>query len=94
MILRAYILENGGRVLYQEGALAAVRRPEDLIQAYAEQLGRTDATLPVGTVMFCGALNAIGGIRPSSRFEMELEDPILQRSLGHAYDIHELAVVR
>ena len=93
MILRAYILENGGRVLYQEGALAAVRRPEDLIHAYAEQLGRTDATLPVGTVMFCGALNAIGGIRPASRFEMELEDPVLQRSLSHAYDVRGLVRV-
>ncbi len=94
MILRASILENGGRILYQEGALAAVRRPEDLIQAYAERLGRADATLPVGTVMFCGALNAIGGIRPSSRFEMALEDPILRRSLSHAYDIRALASIR
>jgi len=94
MILRAHIREEGQRVLYQEGALATVRRPEDLIQAYGERLGRNDATLPVGTVMFCGALNAIGGIRPASRFEMSLEDPILQRSLSHAYEIHALAEVR
>ncbi len=43
--------------------------------------------------MFGGTLGAIGGIRPASRFEMELEDPVLGRSLTHAYDIAVLPVV-
>ena len=36
----------------------------------------------------CGA---IGGIRPSPRFEMELEDPVLGRKLAHGYDVAEPA---
>ena len=43
--------------------------------------------------MFCGTLSAIGGIRPATRFEMELEDPVLGRSMRHAYDVHALPVV-
>ena len=36
---------------------------------------------------------AIGGNRPGTRFEMELEDPVLGRTLRHAYDIKVLPVV-
>ena len=28
--------------------------------------------------MMCGTLGAKGGIRPAARFDMELEDPVLQ----------------
>jgi hypothetical protein len=43
--------------------------------------------------MYCGTFGAIGGIRPATRFEMELEDPVLGRTLKHAYDISVLPVV-
>jgi len=94
LILRAHITEHGGRVLYQEGPLADVRRPEDLINAYLDERGLTaDEGLPVGTVIFCGALPAIGGIRPSTRFEMQLEDPVRSDSIEHAVDIKTLPMV-
>ena len=64
-MLRAHVTIDGERVLYQEGALALMRTPDDLIQRYGTPL------LP-GTVMMSGTLNAIGGIRPAARFEMEL----------------------
>lgn len=86
--LRAHAVIGGERVLYQDGKLAALRQPLDLIGRWA---GRN--TLPPGTLMFGGTLNAIGGIRPASRFEMELIDPVLGRSIAHAYDIIDLPVV-
>jgi hypothetical protein len=43
--------------------------------------------------MFCGTPGAIGGIRPATRFEMELRDPVLNRVLTHSYDIEVLPVV-
>ena len=49
--------------------------------------------MPAGTLMFCGTPGAIGGIRPAARFEMELHDPVLKRSLTHGYDIDVLPVV-
>lgn len=94
LVLRAHITEGGERRLYMKDALAAVRRPEDLIRAYAKEQGLAPhAPLPVGTVMFMGALAAIGGIRPAPRFEMTLEDPILGRTLCHAYDVRVLPIV-
>ena len=43
--------------------------------------------------MFCGTLPAIGAIRSSSRFEMEIEDPVLGRKLAHAYEVTALPIV-
>ncbi|ACA19366.1 conserved hypothetical protein [Methylobacterium sp. 4-46] len=88
LVLRAYATIDGARVLYQEGALAGLRRPSDLL---ARRPGGPD--LPPGSVMFGGTLAAIGGIRPASRFEIELEDPVRGKRLGHAYDVEVLPVV-
>jgi Protein of unknown function (DUF2848) len=84
--LRAYATIDGHRVIYQEGTLANMRMPADLITRYGKPLAE-------GTVMCCGTLGAIGGIRPASRFEVELEDPVHNRMLKHAYDIDVLPVV-
>lgn len=88
LILRAWATIDGKRVLYQEGAVSGLRSPTDLMQRYSNA-----ATLPPGSLMFGGTIGAIGGIRPGTRFEMELEDPVLKRKLGHAYDIEALPVV-
>jgi hypothetical protein len=94
MILRAHIAQDGERTLYMESALGAVRPPADLIGALAAELGQTgEPRLPVGTVMFCGAIGAIGSIRAAPLFEMELEAPALGRMLRHAYDVRTLPIV-
>jgi uncharacterized protein DUF2848 len=69
--------------LYQEGLVTAMRSPEDLMARYP---------LKPGYAMFCGTLAAKGGIRPGSRFKMELEDPVLKRKLTHEYAIRVLPV--
>jgi hypothetical protein len=43
-------------------------------------------------MMFCGTFDAIGGIRPSSRFDFEIEDSILGRTIRHGYDIVSLPI--
>jgi hypothetical protein len=83
--LRSFATIDGERVPYQDGVLSGMRPPSDLISRYG--------SLPSNAVMFCGTVAAIGGIRPANRFEMELEDPVLGRTLRHAYDISVLAVV-
>ncbi|WP_341704734.1 DUF2848 domain-containing protein [Ferrovibrio sp.] len=88
LVLRAWTTIDGSRVLYQEGAVSALRSPADLMQRYSNA-----PSLPAGSLMFGGTLGAIGGVRPGSRFEMELEDPVLGRKMGHAYDIEVLPVV-
>ncbi|WP_315838093.1 DUF2848 domain-containing protein [Bradyrhizobium prioriisuperbiae] len=86
--LRAYATIGGSRQLYQDGRLATLRPPSDLMTRYGQ-----GKPLAVGSVMFGGTLGAIGGVRPASRFEMELHDPVLGRSIKHGYDVIELPVI-
>ena len=88
LILRSYIIENGARVLYQEGQVSGMLAPQTLIDKYAGTGGLAD-----GTVMFCGTFAAKGGIRPAQRFEFEIEDPVLGRKIAHGYDMAVLPVV-
>jgi hypothetical protein len=80
LVLRAWADD----ALYQEGPVTTMRSPEELLQKYGG--------LKAGSAMFCGTLAARGGIRPSSRFVMELEDPVLGRKLRHDYWIEVLPV--
>ena len=87
LVLRSWATIEGQQLLYQEGPLSGMRPPADLIwQLRGGRLGPE-------AVLFCGTLAAIGGIRPASRFEAELEDPVLGRSMRLAYAIDALAVV-
>jgi Protein of unknown function (DUF2848) len=79
LILRAW----ADGELYQEGAVTAMRSPEDLLGRYS---------LKPGWAMFCGTLAAKGGIRPAHVFRMELEDPVRRRKLTHEYRIEALPV--
>jgi hypothetical protein len=88
MILRAHAWIGGKRVLYQEGTLDHMLPVEELLRR-----GFGGKGLPDGCAMFGGTFAAIGGIRPASRFEFELEDPVLKRSIRHAYDVIELPVL-
>jgi hypothetical protein len=88
MILRSHAWIGGARVLYQEGTLDAMLPVEELIRR-----GFNGKKFPDGCAMFGGTFAAKGGIRPASRFEFELEDPVLKRSIKHAYDVVELPVL-
>jgi Protein of unknown function (DUF2848) len=87
LILRSWAWIGGKRELYQEGTLDAMLSVPELLAR-----GFSDGKLPDGCAMFGGTFAAKGGIRPSSRFECELEDPILKRSIRHAYDVIEMPV--
>ena len=54
---------------------------------------RGDARLPSRVAMFLGTMPAIGAIRSSPCFAMELEDPVLGRKITHAYEIRALPLV-
>ena len=87
--LRAHVTENGERTLYQDGSVAAMLAPLDLIGRYLGAL----APLPDATLMFCGTLAAHGGVRPTGWFAFELEDPVLSRKIAHAYAVRILPVL-
>jgi Protein of unknown function (DUF2848) len=87
LILRAYVTIDGKRLKYQEGPLSAMRNPSDL-------MSRAGTEFVAGTVMFCGTLGAIGGIRPAAQFTALIEDPVLGREMSCEYDVKVLPVVR
>jgi len=89
LVLRSFVSEGGKRAVYQEGTLARIRLPRELIAGWRNG----DKRLPAGVAMFCGTMPAIGEIRAAPRFEMELEDPVLGRRLSHAYEVQALPVV-
>jgi hypothetical protein len=88
MILRSHAWIGGERVLYQEGTLEAMLPVEELIKR-----GFDGNRLPDGCALFGGTFAAKGGIRPADRFEFELEDPVLKRTIRHAYDVTTLPVL-
>jgi hypothetical protein len=87
MILRSWAWINGRRELYQEGTLDAMLPVKELLAK-----GFAGGKLPDGCAMFGGTFAAKGGIRPADRFEFELEDPVLKRTIHHAYDVITLPV--
>lgn len=89
LILRSYIVEGGQRKLYQEGTVAAMKAPTEIVERYVKEGGVFDH----GTLMFGGTLAAKGGIRPAQRFEFELVDARLGRQISHAYDMEPLPIV-
>lgn len=83
--LQSCIRESGGMVTYQQGPVAGLLSPVDLLRKLQVVEGFAD-----GTAMLGGTLPAIGGIRPSDRFEFSLHDPVLGRTLSCGYDVVSL----
>ncbi|VVE33504.1 hypothetical protein PEP31012_03800 [Pandoraea eparura] len=86
LTLRSWVTRDGERRLYQEGTVAGLLSPQELM----EKLGPDG--LPAGAAMFCGTLAAIGGVAGGEQFEIELHDPVLGRTIRHRYATQALAI--
>lgn len=86
LMLRAWIEQDGKRKLYQEGSVSSLLLVEDLLDVISL---RTEGML-TNNVIFSGTLAAVEGLRPSDRFWMELEDPVLKRKLSHEYSVEKI----
>lgn len=69
---------RGKRVLYQEGPLALMLHPADLIQR---------------TILICATIGAKRPLAHADLFEMELEDPVLGRRIRHHYKVEALRLL-
>jgi hypothetical protein len=74
--LSSEIYEGGAWITYQTGTLAAIRPLQSLVDG-------TD--LPDRSLMMCGTLGAIGGVRQASEFRAKLHDPVLNHTIELAY---------
>ena len=85
--MRAFAIAGGVRRLYQQGSVASLLAASDLLER---------APLAEGAAMFCGTLAVEGGIvgmADGDALELELHDPVLDRTLRHAYRVHTLPIV-
>jgi hypothetical protein len=83
--LRSFIDVAGERTAYQSGTAAAMLPPETLVKDLISRGGAFES----GSAMFCGTLATLSAIRSSTRFAMELHDPVLGRTIRHDYRVHE-----
>jgi hypothetical protein len=86
--LRCFAEGPGPKRLYQEGKVSAMLPTAELIKGFTKGASR----LPEGTLMFCGTLPAIGGVKSAEAFTLELEDPVLTRTLRHTYRVLPLPI--
>jgi Protein of unknown function (DUF2848) len=81
--LRSFVEnEDGERHAYQDGGVNSMLAPHELLGCWA-----ACDKAPEPALLFCGTLPTIGPLRGASRFALELEDPVLDRRLSHAYDV-------
>jgi hypothetical protein len=79
LVSRCWRTRDGVRALYQEGPLDRLLAPRDLLDRL------NGGALPAHTAMFCGTHAVIGELGWGEAFELELHDPVLDRSLHHRY---------
>jgi hypothetical protein len=79
LVLRSF----AGRHPFQEGPLAALGAPRDLI---ATRTG--SKRLGIGVAFLCGAPPGIGALPADPDIAIELEDPVLGRKLVQRYGIN------
>lgn len=83
IVLRSWMTTGGRRRLYQEGRLAANIDVLEIMAAIPPGGGPAADRI----CLFCGTFPAIDGIECGERFEYEMEDPVLQRTIGHEYNV-------
>lgn len=89
LITRCWRTRDGVRALYQEGPLARLLPPAELMQKL-----NASGRLPDHAAMFCGTHAVIGELGWGETFELDLHDPVLGRSLHHRYTIEALEIAQ
>ncbi|WP_192036205.1 DUF2848 domain-containing protein [Halomonas sp. YLGW01] len=91
--LGSEIEEDGQTVTYQQGTLAELLDVPALLAKLPAALAQNGSLAP-NSVLLCGTVPAIGGIRPSAGFTMHLKDPVRGRALRHHYRVEALEVAQ
>lgn len=82
--LRAHNTVDGEREPYQDSSLAELLPPDEILD---EVGGRYEGAL-AGTAVLSGTVPTVGGeLAPGDRFEVELHDPVRDRTIGVTYDV-------
>jgi len=86
LILRCWVTKGTERSLYQESSIASIIAPDELI----DKIPDVTNIRGKGVVLFSGTISTKGGIVYGDGYEIEMEDPVLKRSIKHAYKVNIL----
>jgi hypothetical protein len=91
LVLRSWVRDGGEPIRYQEGALARLMTPEDVLAYVRAHIQMPDEPM----ALFTGTLPLLtDGFRPAATFAVELTDPRRNRSLRCEYAVRLLNYLR
>jgi hypothetical protein len=83
LILRCWVTKATARTLYQEALLSEILGPQELMEKMpCEGIDKKE-----GLVLFSGTIPTKGGLIFGDSYELELEDPVLNRAIRHSYRV-------
>jgi hypothetical protein len=85
--LKCWVTKDGKRSLYQEATVGALMSPEEW-QPTFKKLGIDNLN---NSVFFSGTINTVGKqLIYADSYELEMNDPVLKRTLRHEYSVSRL----
>ena len=82
LMMRCWVESSGQRTLYQEGTMDAILSPYDLLTRLP------DPPMPKeGLVVFSGTIATRSGLVYGDAYDLELQDPVLQRCIRASYRV-------
>ena len=84
--MRCWVTSGGERRLYQDARLSALLPPSSWFGLLEDLFGER----PGNVAVMSGTVPAIGGICYGDSYEMELHDPVLDRTIRHSYGVEIL----
>jgi len=86
LFLRCWVHKERERILYQEAPLASILGPQELLEKIPNAKGMKGK----GIVLFSGTIATKSGLLYGDSYELEMEDPILKRSIRYRYKVQVL----
>jgi len=83
LILRSWITDEKGKRIYQEGHVTALLPVPELVDV----IKRETAISLDGAVIYSGTVPAKNGFEFAKIWDLELEDPVLNRKINHHYEV-------
>ena len=86
LMLRCWVTRGSQRTLYQEAPLADILDPREMM----EKMPREGIDKKEGLALFSGTIPTRGGVIFGDSYELEMEDPVLRRTIQHRYQVRIL----
>jgi len=86
LVLRCWVTKDGSRQLYQEATLAELLPPSSWTRMLEDLFG----TVPANTIVMSGTIPSKAGLVYGDSYEMEMHDPVLNRTIRHSYRVEVL----